>query len=61
MDYPTGHVKKDPVTGATALKQPPGSQLGEWGIMTLGGGGHYWPTELVADWVDMVEIVNAGG
>lgn len=60
-EYPEGHVKKDPVTQWTATKLPAGSLLGEWGVMTLDRGAHYWPTEMVAHWDDMVIVVDAGG
>ncbi len=57
MSYLAGAIKKDPVTGASATKQT----SGQWGIMPLGGGAYYWPEDLVADWPDMAEVIDASG
>ena len=57
MIYPVGALKRDTVTGASALKQ----ENGTWGVMPVTGGAFYWPEDLVADWPDMVEVIDAGG
>lgn len=57
MNYPVGALKRDTVTGAAALKQEDGT----WGVMPVRGGAFYWPESLVADWPDMVEVVDFDG
>lgn len=52
MDMPA--VRQDPKTGSVAVKLPPGSSLGDWGIMTPDRGGSFATTEQVKDWVVLI-------
>lgn len=60
-DYLEGHIKRDPVTGAVAIRtnqpetNPPGSFaiIQAWLVSTTFSGAHYLPTEAVIEWDDL--------
>lgn len=45
--------------GAIAVRLPAGSVLGEYGVMTLDRGGHFWPAEKVEGWTELVPVIGA--
>ena len=59
-DYSEGDVKRNPDTGAVAVRTnlPDIEALAkrQWGVMTVDNGGHYASYEKVADWVDMTPV-----
>lgn len=49
-----------PTFGHTATRQPTGSRIGEWGVMTPDEhGGYYASSEQIAGWSEMVPVVDA--
>lgn len=57
-DYKPGHIKRDPVTGASATRtifpdsDNPGAAVQGWGIFTLNMGPRYAKTSEVESWDD---------
>lgn len=60
-NYIEGHVKRDPTTGAVAIRtnqpetNPPGSfaMVQAWLVSTTYSGAHYVPTDVVNGWDDL--------
>jgi len=60
-EYSEGHIKRDPSTGAVAIRtnQPESPPAGTfvasqaWLVATTFTGAHYFPNEMVSGWDDL--------
>jgi len=57
-DYRAGDIKRNPETGAVAVRTAfptvDGASTREWGVMTVNNGGHYARFSQIEDWPDVI-------